>query len=118
MRVRYTVAGKKRRDKVLKRAKGFHGARKLRIKAAKEAVMHAMRYEYIDRRKRKRDFRSLWITRINAFVRANGLTYSKFIEGLTKAKIGLNRKALSNLCVEDPEVVKKYIELAKKYIGK
>lgn len=117
MRTRYTVASRERRKKVLKRAKGFHGARKLRIKAAREAVMHALRYEYRDRRNKKRDFRSLWITRINALVREYGMTYSKFIEGLSKAKISINRKALSNLCVEDPEVIKKYVEIAKANIG-
>ncbi len=113
MRVRYTVASRQRRKKILKRAKGFHGARKLRIKAAKEAVMHALRYQYIDRRKRKRVYRSLWITRINAFVRSHGLSYNRFIEGLTKAKVNVNRKLLSNLCVEDPKVMEKYIEIAK-----
>jgi large subunit ribosomal protein L20 len=118
MRVRYAVAGKKRRKKILERAKGFHGARKLRIKAAKEAVMHAMRYEYVDRRLKKRDFRNLWIIRINACVREFGLTYSKFIEGLTKAKISINRKVLANLAIDDPEVIKKYVEIAKENIGK
>ena len=113
MRARYTVAGKKRRKKILDRAKGFHGARKLRIKIAKEAVMHALRYEYIDRRKRKRDFRTLWISRINAFVRESGITYSRFIEGLNKANVKLNRKALSILAVQDPEAMKKYVEIAK-----
>lgn len=118
MRVRYTVAGKKRKKKILDRAKGFHGARKLRIKIAKEAVMHALRYEYVDRRKRKRDFRALWINRINAIVRENGITYSRFIEGLRKAQIEVNRKVLANLAVEDPDVIKKYIEIAKEHAGK
>jgi large subunit ribosomal protein L20 len=118
MRVRYAVAGKKRRKKILDRAKGFHGARKLRIKAAKEAVMHALRYEYVDRRKRKRDFRALWINRINAIVRENGITYSRFIEGLRKAQVEVNRKVLANLAVEDPDVIKKYVEIAKEHAGK
>ena len=118
MRVRYTVAGKKRKKKILDRAKGFHGARKLRIKAAKEAVMHALRYEYVDRRKRKRDFRALWINRINAIVRENGITYSRFIEGLRKAHVEVNRKVLANLAVEDPDVIKKYVEIAKEHAGK
>jgi large subunit ribosomal protein L20 len=118
MRVRYTVASRKRRKKILERAKGFHGARKLRIKAAKEAVMHAERYEYIDRRKRKRDFRSLWITRLNAGVRSFGITYSRFIEGLSKAKVAINRKVLSNLAIEDPEALKKYVEIAQQHLGK
>lgn len=118
MRVRYTVASRQRRKKVLDRAKGFHGARKLRIKAAKEAVMHALRYEYVDRRKKKRDFRTLWISRINASVREFGMTYSKFIEGLNKAKISINRKVLANLAVEDPEVIRKYVEIAQQHVGK
>jgi len=118
MRTRYTVASRKRHKKLLERAKGFHGARKLRIKAAKEAVMHAMRYEYIDRRKRKRDFRGLWITRINACVREYGMTYSRFIEGLSKAKVIVDRKILADLAVRDPDVIKNYVEIAKKHIGK
>lgn len=118
MRVRYTVASKKRKKKILKLAKGFKGARSIRIKVAKEAVMHALRYQYIDRRKRKRDFRSLWITRINAFVRENGITYNKFIEGLRKANIVINRKVLSNLAIEEPEVLKKYVEIAKAQLAK
>ncbi len=118
MRTRYTVASRKRRKKVLQRAKGFHGARKLRIKTAREAVMHAMRYEYRDRRNRKRDFRSLWIIRINAAVRSYGMTYSKFIEGLSKAKININRKILSNLSIQDPDVIKKYVDIAKENAGK
>jgi large subunit ribosomal protein L20 len=118
MRVRYTVAGKQRRDKVLKRAKGFQGSAHARIRVAKETVMHAMRYEFRDRRRKKRDFRTLWIARINAYVRASGMTYSRFIEGLNKAQVRVNRKVLSVLCVEDPEVVNKYIELAKAKAGK
>ncbi len=118
MRTRYTVASRKRRKKVLERAKGFHGARKLRIKAAREAVMHAMQYQYRDRRKRKRDYRTLWISRINAFVRSHDMTYSKFIEGLSKAKIVVNRKFLSNLAVEDAAAFEKYIEIAKENVGK
>lgn len=118
MRTRYTVASRARHKKVLNRAKGFHGARKLRIKAAKEAIIHAMRYEYRDRRNKKRDFRALWITRINAFVRAEGMTYSRFIEGLNKANVSLNRKVLSNLAIEDPEVMKQYVLIAKQSLGK
>ncbi|MEJ5284135.1 MAG: 50S ribosomal protein L20 [Brevinematia bacterium] len=116
MRARYTVASRERRKKVLKLAKGYHGARKNRIKAAKEAVMHALRYATIDRRNRKRDFRSLWIVRINAFVREHGLNYNRFIEGLRKANVSINRKTLSNLCIEDPDAMLKYIEIAKQHV--
>lgn len=118
MRVRYTVAGKARRKKVLARAKGFMGSRHLRIKVAKEAVMHAMRYEYRDRRLKKRDFRSLWITRLNAFVRAEGITYSRFIEGLHKAGVALNRKALADLAVNDADALRAYVKVAKEKLGK
>lgn len=118
MRVRYTVASRKRRKRILKLAKGYHGARKLRIKAAKEAVMHALRYATIHRKQRKRDFRKLWIIRINAFVREQGLSYNRFIEGLKKANIAINRKVLSNLCIEDPEAMLKYVEIAKKSLSK
>ena len=117
MRTRYTVASRDKRKKVLNRAKGFHGARKLRIKVAREAVIHALSYEYRDRRNKKRDFRSLWISRINAFVRSEGMTYSRFIEGLNKANVSLNRKVLSNLAIEDPEVMKRYVEIAKQQLG-
>jgi large subunit ribosomal protein L20 len=113
MRTRYTVASRKRRKKVLKRAKGFHGARSLRIKTAREAVMHALMHAYNDRRRKKRDYRALWITRINALVRSHDMTYSRFIEGLTKANIAVNRKLLSNLAIEDPAAFMKYIEIAK-----
>ncbi|MGC8764738.1 MAG: 50S ribosomal protein L20 [Brevinematia bacterium] len=118
MRARYTVASRKRRKKVLKLAKGYHGARKERIKAAKEAVMHALRYATIDRRKRKRDFRSLWILRINAFVREHGLSYNRFIEGLRKANVAINRKTLANLCIQDSNAMIKYIEIAKQNLSK
>jgi large subunit ribosomal protein L20 len=118
MRSRYTVASRNRKKKVLDRAKGFHGARSLRIKSAKEAVMHALRYQYRDRKNRKRNYRALWITRINALVRENGLTYSRFIEGLTKANIVVNRKMLSNLAVEDPAAFEKFVAIARENIGK
>ncbi len=117
MRVSTSVTTRKRHKKILKRAKGFHGARKLRFKVAKEAVMHAMAYEYRDRKLKKRDFRSLWIVRINAFVRQEGLSYSRFIEGLRKANVTLNRKALANLAVENPSAMKELVALAKKHVG-
>ena len=117
MRARYTVAGKKRRDRTLKLARGYHGARSIRIKAAKEAVMHALRYAYVDRRKKKRNYRRLWITRISAFVRPEGITYSRFIEGLYKANISINRKVLSNIAISDPELMREYVKIAKKAVG-
>ena len=113
MRVRYTVPSRKRRKKILERAKGFRGARRYRLKAAKESILHAMSYEYRDRKRKKRDFRRLWITRISAFVRNEGMTYSQFINGLTKAGVEINRKVLANLAIEDPEAMKEYVKIAK-----
>lgn len=117
MRARGPAASREKHKKVLERAKGFHGSNRYRFKNAQEAVLHAMAYEFRDRRNRKRDFRRLWITRINAFVQMEGMTYSRFIEGLNKAKAVVDRKVLSNLAIEDPEVMKKYVEMAKKALG-
>ncbi len=117
MRVRYTTPSRKRRNKILQRTKGFGGARGTRIRVAKEALLHAMSYEYRDRRAKKRLIRRLWITRISAFVRAHEMTYSRFIEGLTKAQVRINRKVLSNLAIIDPEAMLQYVELARKSLG-
>ncbi len=101
---------RRRRKKVLKMAKGYYGAKSRLYKVATEAVDRALRYAYRDRRVRKREFRSLWIVRINAAVRSLGMTYSQFMNGLLKAKINLNRKALADIAVRDP---KAFDELAK-----
>lgn len=106
-----------RRAKILKLAKGFSGRRGSNYKAAKDAVVKALSHSYEDRRNKKGDFRQLWIARINAAVRAEGLTYSRFINGVTKAGITLNRKALSNLAVEDPTAFKAVVEAAKKALN-
>ncbi|MBR1721277.1 MAG: 50S ribosomal protein L20 [Treponema sp.] len=103
-----------RRAKILKLASGFTGRRGTNYKAAKDAVTKALRHAYVDRRDRKGDFRQLWIARINAAVRDEGLSYSRFINGLNKAGITLNRKALSNLAIEDPVAFKAVVEAAKK----
>lgn len=105
---------KNRRVKILKLAKGFIGDRKSNYKAAKDAVTKALNHAYIDRRDRKHSFRALWISRINAAVRDEGLSYSRFIDGCTKAGITLNRKALSNMAIEDPAAFKAVVEAAKK----
>ena len=97
---------KNRRIKILKLAKGFKGRRGSNFKAAKDAVTKALDHAYVDRRDKKGNFRSLWIARINAAVREEGLTYSRFISGLNKAGITLDRKALSNLAIEDPAAFK------------
>ena len=108
---------KNRRAKILKIAKGFIGDRKSNYKPAKDAVVKALNHAYVDRRDRKGNFRSLWIARINAAVRDEGLTYSRFIDGCTKAGITLNRKALSNMAIEDPVAFKAVIEAAKKALN-
>ncbi|MGN0729159.1 50S ribosomal protein L20 [Treponema sp.] len=104
---------KNRRAKILKLAKGFKGDRKSNYKAAKDAVVKALDHSYIGRKLKKRDYRSLWIARINAAVRAEGMTYSRFINGLLKAGVTLNRKALSNMAIEDPVAFKAVVEVAK-----
>ena len=103
-----------RRKKILKHAKGFRGRRGTNYKAAKDAVVKALNHAYVDRRDRKHHFRSLWISRINAAVREEGLSYSRFIDGCAKAGIALNRKALSNMAIEDPVAFKSVVETAKK----
>ncbi|MCR5764537.1 MAG: 50S ribosomal protein L20 [Treponema sp.] len=108
---------KNRRVKILKLAKGFRGDRKSNYKPAKDAVTKALSHAYVDRRDRKHEFRSLWIARINAAVREEGLTYSRFIDGINKAGIKLNRKALSNMAIEDPAAFKAVVEAAKKALN-
>jgi large subunit ribosomal protein L20 len=103
----------KRHKKILKYAKGFRGSKSRLFIAANQAVMIAWRNAFRDRRKKKRDFRSLWITRINAACRINGLSYSKFIYGLNQANITLNRKVLAELAVNDPEAFKAIASTAK-----
>jgi len=102
-----------RRKRVLNQAEGFWGAKSRLFRSATEAVDRALKYAYRDRKARKRDFRRLWIARINAAARLNGLSYSKFIAGLTKAGIGLDRKILADLAVADPAGFTKLAESAK-----
>ncbi len=104
---------KNRRKKVLKLAKGFRGGRSKLYKTAKAAVMKSGQWAYRDRRARKRDFRSLWITRINAAVRENGLSYSKFISSLKKLQINLDRKTLADIAYNDKEVFSALVEKIK-----
>ena len=112
-RVKRGVQAKARHKKVLKQAKGFRGARSRTYKVAKQAVMRAGQYAYRDRRVKKRVFRSLWIVRINAAARDNGLTYSQLIAGLKKANIDLDRKVLASLAVKDKEAFSLIAEQAK-----
>ncbi|MDZ7714817.1 MAG: 50S ribosomal protein L20 [Balneolaceae bacterium] len=102
-RSRNKVASRRRRRKILKQAKGYWGRRKNVYKVAKNAVEKAMQYQYRDRKVRKREFRKLWITRINAAARQNGTTYSRLMGALSKNNIEINRKVLADLAVRDPE---------------
>ena len=112
-RVKRGVHGKKKHREILDRAKGFRGARSRRFKVAKEAVMHAERYAYRDRRQRKRDFRRLWITRINAASRQRGLSYSRFMHGLKLAQVEVDRKNLADLAVRDPSTFAELVDVAR-----
>jgi len=112
-RVKRGVVAHRRHKKVLKQAKGYYGARSRIFRVAKQAVTKAGQYAYRDRRQRKRQFRSLWITRINAQSRANGLSYSRFINGLKKADIALDRRVLADLAVHDKPAFAAIVEQAK-----
>ena len=109
---------KNRRVKILKLAKGFRGRRGSNYKAAKDAVVKSLVHSYVGRKDRKGDFRSLWITRLNAACREMGISYSRFIDGLNKAGVAINRKALSNMAIEDPVAFKAVVEVAKKALVK
>jgi large subunit ribosomal protein L20 len=104
---------RERRRKIMRMAKGYWGGRGRLFKTAKEAVMKGLAASYRDRRRRKGEFRRLWITRISAAVRAEGITYSQFMSGLTVAGVQLNRKALSNMAIEDPAAFKAVVAKAK-----
>ncbi len=108
---------RERRRKILKSAKGYWGGRSRLFKTAKEAVMKGLVSSFRDRKRRRGEFRRLWITRISAACRAEGLTYSEFIHGLGLARVGLNRKALSNMAIEDPTAFKALIAKAKESAG-
>lgn len=112
-RVKRGVNAKKRHKKILKQAKGYYGAKSKLFRPANQAVMKSLTYAYIGRKQRKRDFRQLWITRINAAARTNGMSYSKFISGLKKANIEVNRKMLSEMAIHDAEGFAKLVEIAK-----
>ncbi len=113
-RVKRGVATKKRHKRVLKQAKGFYGSKSRLFKTANDQVMQSLNYAFIGRKHRKRDFRRLWITRINAAARQNGISYSKFINGLKKANIEVNRKMLSEMAIHDAEGFSKLVEIAAK----
>ena len=106
-------ASRRRRKRIIKRAAGYRGSRHRLVKTAKQAVDHAGQYAYRDRKRRKRDFRRLWITRINAGARAHGLSYSRFIAGLRKANINLDRKVLADIAVTDEAGFARIVEQVK-----
>ena len=113
-RVKGGVVSRKRRKKVLKLAKGYFGSKHTLYRTANEQVMRSMRYAYRDRKQRKRDFRKLWITRINAQARIEGISYSQLMNGLHKANIEINRKVLAELAINDQKAFKSLVEEAKK----
>ena len=112
-RVKRAVNAKKKRRTTLERAKGYYGAKSRSYRAAKEQVQHSLQYQYRDRRNKKREIRRLWITRINAGARLNGLSYSRFMDGLNKAGIVLDRKVLSDMAINDPQAFAALVEAAK-----
>ena len=112
-RTKHGVPSKSRKKKILKRAKGYFGSRHTLYRPAREAVNRALIYSYRDRRARKRDFRKLWIIRINAAARLNGLSYNHFIEGLRKSNIEINRKVLAELAVNDATGFTRLAEIVK-----
>ena len=117
-RIKGAVTTRKRRKKVLKLAKGYFGAKSKLFKTAKEAVMKSYNYAYIGRRLKKRDFRRLWITRISAAAKMNGMNYSTFINGLKKAGVTINRKMLADMAVNDAKGFASLVKTASKALGK
>ena len=112
-RIKGAVTTRARRKRVLKRAKGYYGAKSIRFKMAKQAVMKSGQYAFVGRKNKKRDFRRLWIARINAAARINGISYSKLMDGLKKKNININRKMLAEMAVNDSEGFAKLVETVK-----
>ena len=112
-RIKGATMSRKRRNKVMKMAKGYYGSKSSLFKTAKQAVMKSGQYAYVGRKQKKRDFRRLWITRISAACKLNGMNYSTFMNGLTKAGITLNRKMLSEIAIADPAAFSALTEKAK-----
>jgi len=113
-RVKRGTVKRRKHKKVLKEARGYYGSKSRSYKIAKEQLLKSMSYAYRDRKNNKRNFRRLWITRINAAARINGISYNEFISGLKKASVNINRKILSEIAVSDPDAFKKLTEIAKK----
>ena len=113
-RVKSGMTTRARHNKILKLAKGYYGAKSIRYRMANQAVMKSLKYAYIGRKQNKRNFRKLWIARINAGARQNGTTYSKMINGLKKSGITINRKMLADLAITDAKAFTQLVEIAKK----
>ena len=118
MRIKRGVNAAKKRRAILKSAKGYRGSKSKLYRVAREAVMKSGQYAYVGRKLKKRDMRSLWITRINAACRTNGISYSQFINGLNKAKVELNRKVLADIAATDAVAFTKLVDAAKKALAK
>src|ERR1051326_5128543 len=116
-RVKRAVHARKKRKKVLEQAKGYWGLKSKTYKRAKEQVEHSLVYAYRDRRNRKRDFRRLWIVRINAAARREGMSYSQFMHGLREAGVELDRKVLADIAVRDPETFRRFAERAREAVA-
>ncbi|MDF2505699.1 50S ribosomal protein L20 [Clostridium sp.] len=116
-RVKRAVNARKYHKKILKLAKGYYGGKSKLFKTANESVIRALRNAYVGRRLKKRDFRKLWIARINAGTRINGLSYSRFINGIKLAGIDMNRKMLSEIAINDPKAFTELVEVAKKQLA-
>lgn len=114
MRIKRGVNAVKKRRKILKQAKGYFGAKSKLYRTAREQVMKSGQYSYVGRKLKKRNFRALWITRINAACRTNEISYSRFIDGLKKANVTLNRKILADMAVREPEAFAQLVDVAKK----
>ena len=117
MRIKRAVNAVKKRRKILKLAKGYWGAKSKLYRPARQAVMKSLMYAYVGRKQRKRDFRKLWIARINAASRMYGLSYSRLIDGLKKANVDVNRKILADLAVNDIKAFEQLVSVAKKQLG-
>ena len=115
-RVKGAVTTRARRRKVIKQAKGYFGTKSINFKVAKQAVMKSLQYAYRDRKANKRNFRKIWITRINAAARINGMSYSKFMNGLKLSGIELNRKVLADMAIHDPSGFASLVKQAKKKV--
>ena len=113
-RVKGALNARKKHKKILKLARGYRGARSKQYRVAKQSVMKAMAFAFAGRKQTKRDYRSLWITRINAAARMNDISYSRFISGLKKANVTLNRKVLADMAVREPDAFANLVEVAKK----